>query len=103
MARERKRIKKYCRTLIILTENNIIDERGLDSISLPIQNERKLESVSDYVVVHEIMPLNECIEEVERQLLTLAKEKYQHTTKIAKVLGVNQSTISRKIRNLGVE
>ncbi|MBP2077088.1 helix-turn-helix domain-containing protein [Oceanobacillus polygoni] len=47
--------------------------------------------------------MNECIEEVERQLLTLAKEKYQHTTKIAKVLGVNQSTISRKIRNLGVE
>jgi PAS domain S-box-containing protein len=52
----------------------------------------------DKVQVLDILPLKECIEEAENQLLKMAKERFGTTIKIAKALNVNQSTISRKIQ-----
>jgi predicted transcriptional regulator len=46
------------------------------------------------------MTISKAHELVERELLLLAKEEYKTTTRIAKALGVNQSTISRKLRKL---
>ncbi|WP_019416131.1 sigma 54-interacting transcriptional regulator [Paenisporosarcina sp. TG20] len=50
------------------------------------------------IKINKIIPLKEAIELVEKELLEMAELKYGSTTKIAKVLGVNQSTISRKIQ-----
>lgn len=62
------------------------------------------ESKSEKVVqVHEIIPLKECIELAEKNLLKLASLKFRSTTEIAKALEVNQSTISRKISKLNIE
>ncbi|MCD8020387.1 MAG: ArsR family transcriptional regulator [Clostridiales bacterium] len=44
-----------------------------------------------------IMPLDKAIWELEKQLLSNSKEKYKSTREIAKALGVNQSTVSRKL------
>jgi PAS domain S-box-containing protein len=55
------------------------------------------------VQVSDIIPMKEAIDLVEKQLLTLAKQKYQTTIKIAEVLQVNQSTISRKMTKLKVK
>ncbi|RSK49221.1 sigma-54 interaction domain-containing protein [Bacillus canaveralius] len=54
----------------------------------------------DKVQVLDILPLKECTELAEIQLLKLAKERFNSTVKIAKALNVNQSTISRKIRKI---
>ncbi len=48
--------------------------------------------------VEEIMPLKEAHQLVEDLLMEMAKEKYSTTTQIAKALGVDQSTISRKMK-----
>ena len=99
-----RELKNIVERLIILTEKDAIDETDLDSMLVPIQQQALEErKPKDDVVVHKIIPLNQCMEEAERQLLTLAKEKYQHTTEIAKALGVNQSTISRKLRKFEIE
>lgn len=68
----------------------------------------KSENIPDYIKfdkVHEksikinhLMPLKDAVELLEKELLKMAEKKYESTTKIAKVLGVNQSTISRKIQ-----
>jgi PAS domain S-box-containing protein len=50
------------------------------------------------VIVNRIMPLKDAVNSVEQQLIHLAMEKYGTTTRIAEVLGVDQSTISRKMR-----
>ncbi|OLN23562.1 Fis family transcriptional regulator [Domibacillus antri] len=55
---------------------------------------------SPSIYVSDIMPMKEAVELVEKQLLTLAKQKFQTTVKMAEVLGVNQSTISRKISKM---
>ncbi|MFS2169173.1 sigma-54 interaction domain-containing protein [Priestia megaterium] len=59
-----------------------------------------LSSNKDKVQVLDILPLKECMEMAEKQLLRLAKQKYSSTVKIADALQVNQSTISRKLQKL---
>jgi PAS domain S-box-containing protein len=45
-----------------------------------------------------IIPLKKALEEVERQLLMRAKERYNSTYRIAEILEVDQSTIVRKLK-----
>lgn len=48
------------------------------------------------------MPLTQILESVERQILVEAKRRYRTQKKIAEALGVNQSTIARKEKHLGL-
>ncbi|MCG7336124.1 sigma 54-interacting transcriptional regulator [Sporosarcina sp. ACRSM] len=54
------------------------------------------------VHVTDIIPIKEAIHLVESQLLLLAKKKYGTTIKIAEVLEVNQSTVSRKLKKVSI-
>ncbi|GGG19423.1 sigma 54-interacting transcriptional regulator [Paenibacillus abyssi] len=54
------------------------------------------------VEVHRLLPLKEAVEKVERDLLEMAKVRYISTTRMAEALGVNQSTISRKLQQYGI-
>src|SRR5699024_3714408 len=71
------------------------DERKISSDLLP-EEFHKCSINEESVKVNKIIPLKKCLELAEKQLLSLAREKYSSTTEIAKVLEVNQSTISRK-------
>lgn len=57
------------------------------------QNSGKAGGIS----VHTLMPLKEAVDEVERQLIDKALEKHGSTYKAAAALGVNQSTIVRRM------
>jgi TyrR family helix-turn-helix protein len=48
------------------------------------------------------MNLNEAVENVERKLIKMAVDKYGSGKKAAEFLGVNQSTISRKMSQYGI-
>lgn len=50
------------------------------------------------ISINKIIPLKEAMELIEKELLEMAAKKYGSTTKIAEVLKVNQSTVSRKIQ-----
>ena len=52
------------------------------------------------VSVTGILPLKEAVALTEKQLLENAREKYVTTREMAKVLQVNQSTVSRKLEKL---
>ena len=53
---------------------------------------------SGSVTVEGILPYKVALEQMERQLLENTKNQFGSTRKIAAVLGVNQSTVSRKLR-----
>lgn len=55
------------------------------------------------VTVKEIMPLKEAIEEVEKQLITKTMKLYRNTRSSASVLGINQSTVVRKMQKYSKE
>ena len=50
------------------------------------------------IIVNEIVPLKEAVNEVEKKLISLAKKEGKTTYEIAEMLGVNQSTIVRKMK-----
>ncbi|TDA63992.1 MAG: AAA family ATPase [Clostridia bacterium] len=49
-----------------------------------------------------IRPLQEAVQDLERKILSRGLEVYGSTHKLAKVLGVSQPTIVRKMRKLGI-
>lgn len=54
------------------------------------------------VVMKGIVPLNDAVESVEKQLLKTAIEKYKTSRKIAAALKVNQTTVIRKLKKYGL-
>ena len=91
-----RELKNLIERLIIMSEK---DEISHELINLLPNSESKSENI---VQVHEIIPLKECIKLAEKNLLKLVSQKYRSTTEIAKVLEVNQSTVSRKISKLNI-
>lgn len=91
-----RELQNIIERLVVLSENEVIDKDMVEECLFTDPCSRK----SDCVTVNKIIPLKECVEEVERQLIELAQQKYKSTSQIASVLKVNQSTISRKIQRL---
>lgn len=50
--------------------------------------------------IHKIIPLKEATRAVEEQLIKMAMDEYKTTSMAAKMLGVSQSTISRKFQEI---
>ncbi|PGS50960.1 sigma 54-interacting transcriptional regulator [Bacillus sp. AFS041924] len=51
-------------------------------------------------VINKVIPLQEAIDYVEEQLIVLAMKQYKTTTKAAQVLGISQSSVSRKYQKI---
>lgn len=77
--------------MVVLSPQDVI---GVDSLPEAIFTRRKQEPIH----VDEIIPLRQAQQLVEDKLIELARKKYRTTTQIAQALGVDQSTISRKLR-----
>lgn len=90
-----RELQNIIERLVVLAENDVIDKADLDAFLIPAGHRH-----SENVVVNNIIPLKKCIKAAEEQLLKLAKQRYKTATKIAEVLEVNQSTISRKLKSL---
>ncbi|SFH06030.1 PAS domain S-box-containing protein [Desulfotomaculum arcticum] len=61
-------------------------------------------SVKNKVMVVDLCPMKDAIEQIETQLLEKAHSKYKNTYRMAEVLGINQSTVVRKMKKyLGKE
>lgn len=54
------------------------------------------------ISVNSLTTLSSGVEEVERKLITMALSKFKTLRKVALALGVDESTISRKIRKLNI-
>lgn len=76
--------------LVVTQEKNVIEEDDLPKHIIGSK-------VKEDVEVNRIIPLKEGVNLVERNILALAKKRYGSTTRMAQALGVNQSTISRKL------
>ena len=82
-----------------MVERRMVTSKGpricLDD--LPEHLKEQNQSYHSSVVVKEIASMKIIVREAERQLIEKAIERYGSAYQAAKVLGVNQSTISRKL------
>ncbi|WP_286734708.1 sigma 54-interacting transcriptional regulator [Intestinimonas sp. UBA1698] len=91
-----RELENLIENMVVLVQRDVLYPEDLP----PRYRQSGAEVSPCQVTVHGIMPLKEAIQQVESQLLCHAQEKYTTTREIAKVLGVDQSTVSRKMGTL---
>ncbi len=78
--------------IVVTSEERIIDEEKI-KIFLDLKGKNQ-----QMIVIHDLLPLENAVAEVEKQLLHLARESCASTYEMAEKLGVNQSTVVRKLK-----
>ena len=87
-----------CERLVVMSETELIDLQDLpgDIVGHAKEAGSNLDGWPD------AMTLQQAIDSVERSILTQALEKYDNQCQVAEALGVNQSTISKKLKRFGL-
>ena len=83
--------------LTITTQDTLIDVDDLPDKIIGGDEE-----ASEVIQITKIVKLNEAVENIERKLIKMAVDQYGSGKKAAELLGVNQSTISRKMSQYGI-
>ncbi len=81
------------RVIVTTEDEKLITQEEIEN-NLNIKETRN----KDEIVVKKVIPLKEAVNNVEKKLLSLAKKEGKSTYEIAEMLGVNQSTIVRKLK-----
>lgn len=84
---------------VISTHGEIVTQEILIRDYLNIHRQKQL---SETVSVHGIGSLKRAVEEVERQMLTLALKRFRTLKQVALALEVDESTVSRKLKKLNI-
>jgi PAS domain S-box-containing protein len=93
-----RELMNICERLVVMSETEMID-----LVDLPEQVAGSVKTrLPEEMDWPETVTLQEALETVERNLLTKARERYRSQSRIAEVLGVNQSTIARKLKRYGL-
>ncbi|MBM7615886.1 sigma-54 interaction domain-containing protein [Alkaliphilus hydrothermalis] len=87
-----RELENVIERLVVTTQMDEIDEKNL-----PLFFIEDNQSVYERVKLEGIIPLKEAFEALERKLIERAYKKYKNTYEMAEALGVNQSTVVRKI------
>ncbi len=87
-----RELENMVERLVVIAQKNIIDVDDLPPVM------KKPYEPEEILVLREILPLKQVLEEAERQLLMKARSVYNSTYKMAQALGVNQSTVVRKLK-----
>jgi transcriptional regulator with PAS, ATPase and Fis domain len=88
-----RELENLMERLVVTDNKGVIEVDDLPSSLLIMTGDS-----NDLVTVNRIAPLKEVVEEVERQLVTQAYEKYNSSYKIAAVLEISQSSAMRRIQ-----
>jgi PAS domain S-box-containing protein len=93
-----RELMNICERLVVMSETEVID-----MVDLPLQVAGSVKTrLPEEMDWPETVTLQEALETVERNLLTKARERYRSQSRIADVLGVNQSTVARKLKRYGL-
>ncbi|WP_170085620.1 sigma 54-interacting transcriptional regulator [Kyrpidia spormannii] len=87
-----RELRNVVERLVVTCDSDVIEAVHVESMLPARRGPVKVSAIDD------IMPLREATEMVEDQLILLAMRRYHSTTKAARVLGVSQSTVSRKFQ-----
>ncbi len=95
-----RQLKNIIENIVIVSNNEYLQPNDLpwhsrhEEAKAAAESERRKE-------VH-IVPLEQAVEQLERQILLKARDELKSTRKIADVLNVDQSTIVRKMKKYGI-
>lgn len=88
-----REIENLMERLVVTAEGNRIRREDL-----PDYIRHSVHSEETAVSVKQLIPIREAVEEVERQIVQLAWKQYKTSRKVARILGINQATVLRKMQ-----
>lgn len=91
-----RELKNIVERLIVMIDHSVIQ---LEDLPLFLLQQRS-PSIHSPVEVHQVIPLKTARTLVEKKLIDLAAKNYKTTIDLARVLEVNQSTVSRMLKKL---
>ena len=87
-----------CERLVVMSETDLID---LPDLPAQVNSHSASLGFND-LDWPEGINLQQALDQVEKSLLSKATERFRYQTKVAAALGVNQSTIARKLKKHGL-
>ena len=90
-----RELKNIVENMVVLSNNEYLQ---LDDLPWIVTGKEPALTPENMAAQEEIRPLAESMERLERNLLARARDKYVTTREIARVLGINQSTVVRKLK-----
>ncbi|WP_321368623.1 sigma 54-interacting transcriptional regulator [uncultured Desulfuromusa sp.] len=94
-----RELMNLCERLVVMSETEIIDLPDIPPHVTGKNMEKKGELTHEWP---EQMSLQQIIESVEREVLSLGLKKHFNQARMAEALDVNQSTITRKLKRYGI-
>lgn len=88
-----RELENIVERLVVTTTKDVIDEKDLPLFLFKDEN-----VICQGIMVDNIIPLKDAVNMVEKKLIQEAFKKYNTTYEMARVLGINQSTVVRKIQ-----
>lgn len=92
-----RQLKNVVERVVILAEENIVDEYELKTM-IELDEPRTQENKSSNIAISGLMNLNEVHRKVDEIMIGRAVEEYGTIIKAAKILGIDPSTIHRKLK-----
>ncbi|MGB9975576.1 sigma 54-interacting transcriptional regulator [Thermovenabulum sp.] len=92
-----RELENFIERILVTSEKNFI---GVEDLPQYIKKSETSRQNHCKITVEGLMPLKEAIEMVEKQLLFLARKQCKNTYEMADLLGINQSTVVRKLKKL---
>ncbi|BAU26658.1 PAS domain S-box-containing protein [Aneurinibacillus soli] len=89
-----RELQNVIERLVVTTRGLFVEEK--DALAT-LYGETDEEQTIEPMIMH-IRPLKDALEQVENELLSLALRKYETASDAARVLGVSEATMSRKIK-----
>lgn len=93
-----RELMNICERLVVMSETGLIDLKDLPNDIVPRSNEISIES-ADWV---KEMTLQQAIDSLERKMLAQSQRLHGNQRCMAAALGVNQSTVARKLEKHGL-
>jgi len=91
-----RELENMIERLVVTTQNHIISSAKFQEIMSTVEADSRVPRIK----INEIMPLKEAVYEVEKMIIEEAIKKYGSTHKASKVLGIDQTTVARKLKKL---
>lgn len=93
-----RQLMNICERLVVMTDTEMVDLKDLPSDVVTHHEEGSLPQIG----WQDEMTLQQTLDSVERTVLAQAWEHYGNQVRMAAALGVNQSTIARKLKKYGI-
>ncbi len=90
-----RELQNLIERIVVISKDTEISSRDIPPYFKQLSNAQR-----GQIIVKTILPLKEAVSEVEKQILNQACKVYGNTYKMAEALGVNQSTIVRKLKQI---